>query len=151
MALEVKDKVSQLLVEVVVGRWFLGIEVAKSNVGAEERDGIFDGRGISDDGSRCQKIGEGGGFEERGEEEVPLEVWQGEELFGRRHREPKTGDDPSFIVYKKILFHPSGCRSGNGFGWAELRASTKAFAGGVSSDLVRHWMSFPIQCFPIDP
>ena len=62
--MEVKDKVSQLTVEVVVGRWFLGIEVVEGNVGAEEGDGIFDGGGVSNDGSRCQDIGEGGGFEE---------------------------------------------------------------------------------------
>ena len=55
---------SQLMVEVVVGRRFLGIEVVEGNIGAEEGDGIFDGGGVSNNGSRCQDIGEGGGFEE---------------------------------------------------------------------------------------
>ena len=64
LASEVKDKASQLTVEVIVGRWFLSIEVAECNIGAKERDGVLDGRGVSDDNSRCQDIGEGGDFEE---------------------------------------------------------------------------------------
>ena len=52
MALEVKDKASQLTVEVIMGRWFLSIEVVKGNVGAEQGDGIFDSRGVSYQGPR---------------------------------------------------------------------------------------------------
>ena len=59
-------------------------------------------------------MSEGGSFEEGGEEEVPLEVGQGEQLFGGRHRKPKAGDDPSFYIVRgdsrKILLHPSGYR-----------------------------------------
>ena len=71
-------------------------------------------------------MGENGSFEEGGEEEVSLEVGQREELFGGRHREPKMGDDPSFLYVEKdflILFHPSGNRCKNSFGWAELCVS----------------------------
>ena len=52
---------------------------------------------------------------------------------------------------KNLYIHPSGYRSGNGFGWAELRASAEAFASGANLDLVKHQMSFPIRCSPIDP
>ena len=33
LCLEVKNNVSQLLVVLIVGRWFFGIEVAESNIG----------------------------------------------------------------------------------------------------------------------
>ena len=84
-----------------------------------------------------------------------MEVGEREELVRGRHREPKTGDSPSFYMYEKnlkeILLHPSGYRRRNGFGWAESCASAEAFAGGINSGLVKHRMSFPIQCSPIGP
>ena len=61
-----------------------------------------------------------------------MEVREGKELFGERHRKPKTGNDSSFYMFgeetKEDLLHPSGYRRRNSFGWAEFRASTKAFA-----------------------
>ena len=41
-------------------------------------------------------MGKGGGFKEASEEEIPLQVGEREELLEGRHREPKTGNDPSF-------------------------------------------------------
>ena len=38
------------MVELVIGRWFLSIEVVKSNIGMKEGDGILDGGGVLDDG-----------------------------------------------------------------------------------------------------
>ena len=42
--------VSQLTVEVVVGRWFLSIEVVKGNISVEQGDGVFDSGQVSNDG-----------------------------------------------------------------------------------------------------
>ena len=81
----------------VVRTRFLCVEVAKGNVSVEESNGIADGRGITDGGSGFKDLSEGRGFEEGSKEKVPLEVGQGEELFRGRHREPKMGDDPSFL------------------------------------------------------
>ena len=57
-------------------------------------------------GSGFKDACKGGSFEKRSEEKIPLKVGQGEELFGRRHREPKTGDDPSFYSLRENLFSP---------------------------------------------
>lgn len=38
------------MVELVIGRWFLSIEVVKGNIGMKEGGGILDGGGVLDDG-----------------------------------------------------------------------------------------------------
>ena len=95
--MEVKDELSHLSIIFVVGSRFFSVEVAEGNVGAEVVDGVTDSRGVVNSGSGFEDMSERGGLEKHSEEEVPLEVGQGEELFGGRHREPKTGDDPSFL------------------------------------------------------
>ena len=68
----------------------------------EEVNGVAYGGGVVDCGSGFDNVEEGGRFEETGEEEVPLQVGEGEELVRRRHREPKTGDGPSFYSGVKV-------------------------------------------------
>ena len=133
---DVKDELSHLSIVFIPGAWLLCIEVAEGHVDAEEVNGIADGRGAADSGAGFEDASKGRSFKETGVEEVPLKVGEREELFGRRHREPKTGDDPSFYTsqrrrLKEILLLPSGYRSGNGVGRAELRVSAKAFTSGV--------------------
>ena len=72
----------------------------------EQSDGITDGRGVANGSSGFKDMSEGGSFEEGSEEEISLEVGQGEELFGGRHREPKTGDDPSFYRVRENFISP---------------------------------------------
>ena len=87
----------------VVGRWFFGIEVVECNVGVKKRDGVFDSRGVSDDGMGFKYLSKGWNFEESCEEEVPLEVGKCEELGGSRHGEPKTGNNPSLYSLDEYL------------------------------------------------
>ena len=79
-----------------MGGGFFGVEVPERDIGAEEVYGVTDGGRVSDGCSGFEDANERGSFEEASEEEVPLQVGEGEELFGGRHREPKMGDDPSF-------------------------------------------------------
>ena len=104
--MEVKDESSHLSFGFVIGGGFFSIEVVESNVGVEESDGVVDSGGVVNSGSRFEDVHEGGCFEECGEEEIPLEVGQGEELFRGRHREPKTGDDPSFYSVRENFISP---------------------------------------------
>ena len=99
--MDVKDESSHLSVVFVMGGRFLGIEVPERDIGAEEVDGVPNSRRVSDGCSGLKDASESGTFEKTGEEEVPLQVGEGEELFGGRHREPKTGNDPSFYREKK--------------------------------------------------
>ena len=99
--MDVKDESSHLSVVFVPGAGFLGLEVPERDIGTKEVDGITDSGGVVNGRMRFKDTGEGGSFKETGVEEVPLEVGEREELFGRRHREPKTGDDPSFYMDPK--------------------------------------------------
>ena len=92
---------SHLSIIFIMGGRFLRIEVAEGNVGVEKINGITDGGGVMNSGARFEDVGEGRRFKEAGEEEVPLQVGEGEELFGGRHREPKTGDGPSLYKVRK--------------------------------------------------
>ena len=112
--MDVKDEASHLSIVFIPGAGFFSIEVVKCNVGAEEVNGIMDGGGVANGGVRFENTGEGRSFEETGVEEVPLQVGERKELFGRRHREPRTGDDPSLYrteeESKEFLLLPSGYR-----------------------------------------
>ena len=94
--MNVKDESSHLSVIFVVGGGFFSVEVLERDIGMEEADGVLNGRGVTDGGSGFEYAEESGGFEKAGEEEVPLKVGEREKLVGGRHREPRTGDDPTF-------------------------------------------------------
>ena len=108
--MDVKDELSHLSVIFVVGGRFLSVEVLERDIGAEKVDGVPNGGRVSDSCPGLKDASERGSFEETGEEEVSLQVGEGEELVGGRHREPKTGDDPSFyrerVVSKKEFITP---------------------------------------------
>ena len=84
-----------------MGCGFFGVEVPERDIGAEKVYSVADGGRVSDSCPGLEDADEGWGFEEAGKEEIPLEVGEGEELFGGRHREPETGDDPSFYMEKR--------------------------------------------------
>ena len=136
-----------------MGGRFLGVEVLERDIGVEEVDGISDSGGVSDGCPGFKDAGERGSFEEASEEEVPLQVGEREKLFRGRHREPKTGDIPSFIEKQKRskgnLLLPSGYKGRNGVGRSELRASAKAFASGVVPGLLGIGLVSPSGVLPL--
>ena len=100
---DVKDESSHLSVVFVPGTWFLSVEVSERHIGVEEVDGVTNGRGVADGSVGLEYSSKRGGFEEASVEEVPLEVREREKLLGRRHREPKMGDNPSlYRGFRKI-------------------------------------------------
>ena len=141
LGLEVEDKSSQHLVIFIIGGWLLSIEVVECDIGAVKGDGIADGGGVIDDGTAFQELREVRGFKEGGEEEVPLESGECEELGGGRHEESCKP-----LVYfiereqikgnKQFIHHPFSYRKGTSVGWLKSCVSTgpKAFASRINSD-----------------
>ena len=105
---EVKDESSHLSVDFVPGAGFLHVEVVEGNIGVEEVDSVPYCGGVANGCMSVEDTAECGGLEKGGVEEIPLKVGEGEELFRRRHREPKMGDDPSFYSKRefKIFITP---------------------------------------------
>ena len=74
----------------------------------EERGGIFNSRGVADDGMGFDELGPGRGLQKEGVEKVPLKVGESKELGRGRHVIGKWERSLVFKRVQSLISHPSG-------------------------------------------